>query len=45
VRAALWLDELRITQAMWVLEVERFGLLLVERVSVKTPCLKLKIER
>ena len=30
VRAAHWLDELGIAQAMWVLEVERFGPLLVE---------------
>jgi hypothetical protein len=42
VRAALWLDELPITQAMWVLEVERFGLLLVERVSVKNSLFKAK---
>lgn len=30
VRDAVWLDELGIAQAMWVLEVERFGPLLVE---------------
>ena len=30
VQAAHWLDELGIAQAMWVLEVERFGPLLVE---------------
>ncbi len=30
VRAAHWLDELGIAQAMWVFEVERFGPLLVE---------------
>ena len=30
VRAAHWLDELGIAQAMWVLEVEKFGPLLVE---------------
>jgi L(+)-tartrate dehydratase beta subunit len=30
VRDAHWLDELGIAQAMWVLEVERFGPLLVE---------------
>ena len=30
VRAAHWLDELGIAQAMWVLEVSRFGPLLVE---------------
>ena len=29
-RAAHWLDELGIAQAMWVLEVEKFGPLLVE---------------
>ena len=41
-RAALWLDELKITQTMWVLEVQRFGLLLVERVSVKNSLFKAK---
>jgi len=30
VRAAHWLDELGIAQAMWVLEIEKFGPLLVE---------------
>ena len=30
VRAAHWLDELGIAQALWVLEVENFGPLLVE---------------
>lgn len=30
VRAVHWLDELGIAQAMWVLEIERFGPLLVE---------------
>jgi L(+)-tartrate dehydratase beta subunit len=42
VRAALWLDELKITQTMWVLEVQRFGLLLVERDPVKNSLLEAK---